>query len=196
MRRTPLALAAAASCVAAFVAPTAALAAPAHPRINQTLAFDAPTEERGGIMTPLVSCSDYRIEPRVRSTISAVDGTYRKTFRWTGSYPGAYFPRVAVGEYKVITVAKCDGVRRSRTQVVEVVQKTPETTISRSEFKRVQAGMTRAEVEEVVGYAGTSVGTYRRTESRLYDNMKFWSWSIIEYRRGIVYDKYFNVGHD
>lgn len=166
------------------------------PQIQQSQAFDAPVGGKGGIMSPYVSCSNYRIEPRVRWTVTRLATGRSRTYRWTGALPGMHFPRVAVGRYRVRTVATCRGTSARKVDTVRVREKTYNGTVSRSEFRRVTRGMTRAQVAEIIGNDGRDPFRYNGVTTRTYDMMAFWSWSIIRYRDGRVVDKFWDVGHD
>lgn len=172
-----------------------AAAAEPRPVIEDVQVFDAPIGKKGGIMTPYVGCSNWRVEPRARVVMSALDSDWRRVYEWRGAYPAAGFPRAAVGDYQIRTVAWCRGNRLSRTEVVTVKEKTPRRTISRAEFDQIRRGMTRERVREIVGYDGEFAGRYRGT-FRTYDMMAFWAWASVLYRDGRVARKYWDVDHD
>ncbi len=202
MRRLAASFVVLASLTATGLVPAPAQAGPAtqapapRPIIPDAPVVDAPIGERGGIMTPYTSCSSYRVEPVTRTVMTSLDTRWRRVFEWKGALPAAGFPRVAVGDYKIRTVARCRSTKRVRTELVTVKQKTHRRTMSRAEFNRVQRGMTRAQVAQVVGFGGAAAGSYGGRTLRRYDNMAFWAWSVIEFRRGRVDAKYFDVDHD
>lgn len=164
-------------------------------RISQAAAFDAPAGGKGGISNPVVWCSDYS-EPTTTWTLTNLDSGWSRTWSWRGSLPGYYFPRVPVGEYRSETLGTCRGVQNSRSQKLDVAEKTVDGTVSRAEWRRIQRGMTRAQVAEIVGSDGRDPFRYAGKVSVTYDLMAFWQWSVIEYRGGRVVAKYWNVGHD
>ena len=190
-----LVLVAVGAVTAADAATTSAAATTAvRPVISPPSAFAAPIGERGGVMSPFVRCTDDAVAPRVRWTIAG-EGI-RRTFRWVGAYPGMAFPRLPVGDYRSVTTATCRGTTVRRVTAEEIVEKTERGTVSRREFNAVRRGMTLAEVRDVVGNWGRDPFRYRGVVSRTFDNMEFWSWSIIEFRRGVVARKFWDVGHD
>lgn len=167
-----------------------------RPRIPAPVAVDAPTGHKGGVLNPFVSCSAYTVEPRVTWRLTSVETGRSHTYRWTGALPGVHFPRVPVGVYRSTTTARCHGARLTRTHTVRVLQKTPATTISRAEFRRIHRGMTRARVRHVVGFDGTACWTYARRTTCSYDMMPFWAWANVTYRDGRVVAKDWDVDHD
>lgn len=157
---------------------------------------DAPIGERGAIMTPVVSCPRWQVEPRVRTVIAGVTSDFRKVYRYRGTYPGYGFPRVSVGDYRVKTIAYCRGIRSKRSELVTVVEKTRRRTISRAEFRAVKRGMSARRVREIVGYGGEFTGPYDGRGFRTYDMMAFWAIAVIEFQDGRVTRKFWDVGHD
>ena len=164
-------------------------------RIGPASPFDAPIGKKGGVENPVAWCSDYS-SPRTRWTVTNTTTGWTKTYRWTGSLPGMYFPRVPVGQYKSRTVAKCHGVAKTRIQFVTVKEKTLRGTVSKAEWRRIHRGMTRARVSRIVGSSGRDPFRWDGKLTVTYDMMPFWRWSIISYRNGRVVDKHWNVGHD
>jgi hypothetical protein len=189
-------------CLAALLAAILlAMAAPGayaavRPAIEKPDAVDAPAGGRGGVMNPFVSCTGYRVDPRVRWTLTSVGTGVAHTYTWTGAYPGMYFPRVRPGTYRSHTIAWCRGTRLVRDHTVRVGEKDAATTISRSEFDAVRRGMTRTEVSRVVGFDGRDCTRWSGRTTCTYDMMAFWAWSLITYRDGLVVDKAWDVGHD
>lgn len=179
----------------AFAASPAQAAAP-RPEISDAEVVHAPILEKGGIMTPFVSCSNWRVEAKARTVMTSLDTDWRRVFEWTGSIPAAGFPRAAVGDYKIRTVGRCRGNKKVRIEYVTVEEKTHKRTISRVEFRQIERGMTRAKVREIVGYGGTASGSWQGKRLRTYDMMAFWAWVLIEYRDGRVVDKHWDVDHD
>lgn len=183
-----------------IVATTALSSAPATaqspPQIYDAAAFDAPINEKGGIMNPVPYCSNYHTEPRARWVLTNTETGYSRTFKWRGSYPGLYFPRVKVGRYRSTTVAWCGTDKARAVQTVEVGQKTYKTTVSKAEWRRIKVGMTPQRVRQIVGYGGVASPGYAGERSRTYDMMAFWRWSIVVYKNGKVTKKYWDVGHD
>jgi hypothetical protein len=171
-------------------------AASSKPRIADAQAFDAPIGDRGGIMTPIVACRSWRIQPSVRTVIKGVDSDYRSVYRYRGTLPGYGFPRVGVGEYKVITVATCRGHKRTRTELVTVSEKTTDRTVSPREWRKIKRGMKVERVRRIVGYNGTYGGRFQGEVTRTYDMMGFWRWSLVTFRDGRVAFKNWNVDHD
>jgi len=164
--------------------------------VTRPSTFDAPTAKRGGIMNPLATCSNWRVEPRMKWTLTRDETGTSRTFRWRGALPGLYFPRVRVGTYHSETRVTCRGNTVTRTHQLRIKQKTPATTVSRREFRRIHRGMTRAEVTDAVGTRGRDCSRYGRQMTCTYDLMRFWRWSIVAFRKGEVVDKYWNVAHD
>jgi len=148
------------------------------------------------VKNPVAWCSGHRVEPRVRWTLRNPEGHYSRTFRWRGVLPGIAFPRVEVGTYTSRTVARCGGRKKVRIETVTVKQKTPRTTISRTEFRRIRRGMTPAQVRDVVGYRGRAAGRFAGERRRTYDMMRFWRWALITYRNGEVHSKHWDTAHD
>lgn len=181
--------------VAALTAPAAHAATP-RPVIDDAVVIDAPIGEKGGIMTPFVGCSNFRVEPRVRVVMKSLESDWTRSFRWRGAFPAAGFPRAAVGQYKIRTAAWCHGNKRTRTELVTVVEKTRRATVSSGEFRRIKRGMTRERVREIVGYGGTAAGFYAGKRVRTYDMMAFWAFAIVEYREGRVVRGSWDVDHD
>ena len=194
-RRVGLTLTTVVLVVAASMAPGHAQAAP-RPHIGMPEAFGAPTGAKGGVKNPPVWCSNFRVEPRVRWTLRNPESGYSETFRWRGVLPGIAFPRVEVGTYTSRTVARCRDRRKVRIQTVTVEQKTPRTTISRAEFRRIRRGMSPKQVRDVVGYRGRPAGHFAGERMRNYDMMRFWRWSVVVYRDGEVRSKYWDTAHD
>ena len=167
-----------------------------RPVIGKAQAFGAPTDEDGGIANPYVFCTGHSVEPRVRWDLTSEETGETQTFRWTGALPNIAFPRVEPGHYTSFAVARCGDVKAERRQDLEVVQKTPETTMSRAEFKAIKDGMTRRDVKEIVGYGGKSAGNYKNEHGRTYDLMPFWHWTMLVFTDGLLTDKYSDVPHD
>ncbi len=163
--------------------------------IGPALAFDAPIDGKGGIENPVAWCSDSS-DPRTVWTLTNVGTGWSATYRWRGTLPGMYFPRVPVGVYRSETTAWCHGVSKSRTQRLSVVEKTLAGTVSRAEWRRIHRGMTRDQVAHVVGNNGRSPSRWAGKVSVIYDMMRFWAWSTVSYRHGRVVAKYWNPGHD
>ncbi|GAB3250631.1 hypothetical protein GCM10027448_15470 [Nocardioides dilutus] len=164
--------------------------------IGPATALGAPTDERGGVISPFVYCAAAGpVEPRVRWVLTSKETGKKRTFRWTGSFPSVALPRVPVGRYISYTVAHCRDVTATRRQKLEVVQKTPETTISRAEFKAIEDGLTRGEVKAIVGYGGEGAGHWGNHRARTYDRMAFWRWSLVVFTDGLVTDKEWDVPH-
>jgi hypothetical protein len=186
--------------LAAAIIAIGGAAAPAHaaprPYHFEAIAFDAPQGGKGGVMTPFVACSNLRVEPRVRSVIQNTATGQTWTYRWRGALPGYGFPRVEVGQYEVRTRATCGTTTRRWTDTVRVEEKTPERTVSRAEWRKIKRGMTVDRVAQIVGYRGVRGGRHAGTVTRTYDMMRFWRWSVIEYREGRVVYKRWNVDHD
>jgi hypothetical protein len=196
MHRPAAALAVLAALVAGTFTNTPAQAAAPRPEISDAQVVHAPIGEKGGIMTPWVSCST-RVEPKARTVMTSLDTDWRRVFEWKGTIPAAGFPRAAVGDYKIRTVARCSGNKKVRTEYVTVEEKTRQRTISRAEFRQIERGMTRVEVREIVGYGGTAAGTsWQGQRLRTYDMMAFWAWVLIEYRDGRVASKTWDIDHD
>jgi hypothetical protein len=173
-----------------------ASAAGPQPHISAVHVERAPIGERGGIAMPTVYCTGLRVAPRVNVRVIQRETGKEKTYAWVGSYPNAYFPRVPVGHYRVVTDARCAEISAKRVEAVEVVEKTAETTMSRSEFDAITNGMTKAEVRQQVGYGGHRAGTFRGKVMRTNEDMPFWSFSIVEFSDGRVVGKYWDVDHD
>ena len=165
-------------------------------KISGAAAFDAPIGARGGISNPVASCPNYRVEPKTAWTLANTDTGLTHTYRWTGSFPGMYFPRVPVGTYKSTTTARCHRNEKTRVETVTIKEKTLDGTVSRAEWRQIRRGMTRAEVADIVGSGGRDPSRGDGKLTVTYDMMKFWRWSLISYREGRVVDKYWNVGHD
>lgn len=164
------------------------------PQIADTGVVHAPTGEKGGLMNPVVWCTNHR-EPRVRTVVEGIDNDFRRVWRYRGSLPGLYFPRVEVGRYRLTTRGVCGQKTATRVEVVKVRQKVARTTVSRSEWQQVDRGMTRGEVRRIIGYDGT--GSRRgRVMHRSYDMMPFWSVSVVKFRDGRVVAKYWDLDHD
>ncbi len=191
-----------AACVAVVFATTFLVTETANaqggvsPRIPAPAAVDAPTGQKGGVLNPLVSCTRYTVDPRVKWTLTSVKTGKSHTYRWTGALPGMYFPRVRVGAYRSKTTAWCRGERLTRTHTVRVAQKTPATTISRAEFRRIRRGMTRARVRNMLGLDGKACWKYAARTTCNYDMMAFWAWATVTYRDGRVVAKQWDVDHD
>lgn len=168
----------------------------ARTTISKPSAFDAPIGRRGGIMNPLVICSNANVEPRVKWTLTNLGTGRSQVFRWRGALPGVHFPRVSVGSYRSVTSATCRGNTTKRTNIAHVEEKTRARTVSRAEFRRVHRGMTRGQVAEAVGFRPSDCSRFGNAVTCQYDMMAFWSWSIVEFRNGRVHQKFWNVGHD
>ncbi len=175
---------------------TGSPAAAAPPTIYDARAFDAPQDEKGGVLSPSTMCDDYRVTPRNKMVLENLQTGSRKAVRWRGSGPGYRFPRVKVGRYEVRTTVNCRGQRAAKTQRVRIEQKTAKSTVSLAEWRQVERGMTRAQVRRIIGNGGRDPFTYRGRTSWLYDMMPFWRWSILTYRDGRVVKRFWNVGHD
>ena len=195
LRRLTVVVTAATLAVALSVGGASAQAGP-RPVIHDAQAFRAPVDGRGGIESPYVSCTNYRVEPRVRWVLENTATGSTHTYRWKGALPGVYFPRVRVGTYRSTTTAWCRSNRATRTQSVRVTEKTLQNTISRPEFRRIKRGMSRDRVRHIVGYPGVDAGTYAGETTRNYDMMAFWRWASITYRDGHVVRKAWDVEHD
>lgn len=164
--------------------------------ISNPAVFDAPIGEKGGISNPVASCTNYRVEPRTKWTLTNTDTGWTRTYRWTGALPGMYFPRVPVGTYESTTTGKCRKVEKTRVQTVTVKEKTLDGTVSRGEWVQIRRGMTRAQVADIVGNAGRDPFRWDGKLTVTYDMMRFWRWSLISYRDGRVVEKLWNVAHD
>lgn len=175
-------------------APTASAQARDRAQISETRVERAPIGQKGGLMNPVAWCRS-GARPRVRTVVTGLDNRFRRVWRYRGSYPGMYFPRVAVGRYRLTTRASCHRARARRVEVATVRRKTLRTTISPREFRRIKSGMSRDRVRRIVGYdgSGTRLG---RQMWRSYDMMKFWAYTSVEFRRGRVVSKSWNVDHD
>lgn len=170
--------------------------AAARPHVSPASAFDAPLGERGGIMSPAVSCADLDARVRVRWTVTDLESGDRRTYRWRVAAPAMRFPRFPVGDYRSSTVARCDGARARDVHRVSIAQKTRRSTVSPSEFRRIERGMTPRQVRRIVGHPGRDPFRYRGRRTLTYDNMAFWRWSLVTYRDGRVVAKHWDVGHD
>jgi hypothetical protein len=175
--------------------PASAQAGGPQPRIRPVHVERAPVGEKGGIFMPWVDCTGLRVEPRVSVRLVHRETGKQRAYSWTGSFPHA-FPRVPVGHYRVVTEARCAGNAARKVEAVVVVEKTDETTMSRSEFDAITNGMTKAEVRQIVGYGGQRAGSYSDKVVRSYDDMAYWSYSLVEYRDGQVVGKNWDVAHD
>ena len=171
-------------------------AVPVRPRIPAPAAFDAPAGGKGGVSNPVANCTNYRVEPRTRWTLTSVATGWSRTWSWRGALPGMYFPRVKPGIYRSETTVKCRTQSRSRTHRVHVGEKTAAGTVSRSEWRQIRRGMTRAQVADIVGNPGRDPFRYGGKTTWTYDMMPFWAWSLVSYRDGRVVSKMWNVGHD
>ena len=171
-------------------------AADSRPDIGPPSAFDAPVGQRGGIMSPAVSCADSDARVRVRWSVTNLDSGDRSTYRWRVAAPGMRFPRLPVGDYRSRTVARCDGASARDVRRVSIGQKTHLSTVSRSEFRRIERGMTPRQVRRIVGNPGRDPFRYGGRRTLTYDNMAFWRWSLVSYRDGRVVAKHWDVGHD
>lgn len=171
-------------------------AVPVRPRIPKPQAFDAPTGGKGGISNPVANCTDYRVEPRTKWTLTSLATGRSRTYSWRGAYPGMYFPRVEPGEYRSKTSVKCRAQSLTRTHFVHVGEKTAAETVSRTEWRQIRRGMTRARVANIVGTDGRDPFSYAGKTIFTYDMMPFWRWSLVTYRNGRVVSKTWNVGHD
>jgi hypothetical protein len=170
-----------------------ALAA-AKPQIDDTRVERAPIGKKGGLMNPVVWCPS-GAEPRVRTVVEGVTNDFHDVWRYRGTLPGLFFPRVRVGRYQLSTTARCQRKVAKRVEVVRVKEKTARTTMSRAEFRRIKRGMTRAQVRRIVGYDGHG-SRYGAWMYRTYDMMPFWRYSNVEFRHGRVVRKSWNVDHD
>ena len=173
-----------------------AASAPVRVKISNAAAFDAPIGKKGGISNPVASCSNYRVEPRTAWTLTNTDTGWTRTYRWTGSLPGMYFPRVRVGTYESSTTGRCRTVEKTRVETVTIEEKTLDGTVSRGEWVQIRRGMTRAQVAGIVGNPGRDPSRWDGKLTMTYDMMRFWRWSFITYRDGRVVDKLWNVAHD
>ena len=173
-----------------------AAAAAFPPRIGPASVFRAPIGEKGGIANPVASCRSYSVEVRTRWVLTNTDTGNSHTYRWRGTLPNYYFPRVRVGHYKSVTTAWCGTAKATRTQLLTVREKALSTTISRAEFQKIRRGMSRVRVSTIVGYDGRFAGSYAGRTMRIYDMMAFWRWAEISYRNGRVVSKMWDVAHD
>lgn len=76
-----------------------------------------------------------------------------------------------------------------RRQSLTVKEKALETRISRAEFRGIRRGMSRARVDQIVGYDGRSAGAFGARPMRNYDMMAFWRWAMITYSDGRLVNK-------
>lgn len=175
----------------------AAHAAAPTPSIGPPAAFDAPVGKPGGAMNPNAACGrSFSVTPRMRWRV-VNDATGQVTsFGWFDAYPGMRFPRLEVGTYTSKVVVRCRSNQAMRTHHFTIGQKTARSTISYAEFRRVEVGMSRQRVRQVVGNGGVDPFSYGGITNRTFHQMRFWAWSIIEFRHGRVHRKFWNVGHD
>ena len=164
------------------------------PQIGDTRVERAPTGQKGGLMNPVVWCPS-GADPRVRTVVTSLTNDFHDVWKYRGTLPGLYFPRVAVGRYQLTTKARCGGKSASRVEVVKVKEKSAVTTMSLGEFRKIKRGMTRAKVEKIVGYDGYG-SRYGAWMSRTYDLMPFWRYAGVEFRNGHVVRKTWNFDHD
>lgn len=188
------------ACIAmtAGLTPTGvAQAASPTPVISPPAAFDAPIGKRGGATNPHASCGgNYSLTPRMRWRV-VNDATGAVTsFGWFDAYPGMRFPRLEVGTYTSKVVVRCRGTQAARTHRFTIQEKTAKGTISYPEFRRVKVGMPLQRVRRIVGNAGVDPFSYGGNTNRTFHQMRFWAWSVIEFRHGRVHRKFWNVGHD
>ena len=119
------------------------------------------------------------------------------SYRWRGALPNMAFLRVEVGRHEVRTTAACRTNTRTWVETVRVKEKTAQRTVSQGEWRRIKRGMSADRVRQIVGYAGEGYRYgYGGLSRRRYDMMRFWRWSIVEYRHGRVVSKWWNVAHD
>lgn len=164
------------------------------PQIGDTRVERAPIGQKGGLMNPVVWCPS-GANPRVRTVVEGITNDFNEVWKYRGSLPGLYFPRVEVGRYRLTTQASCRLRSAKRIEVVIVREKTARTTVSRAEFRRIKHGMTRAKVEKIVGYDGHG-SRYGAQMYRTYDMMPFWRYAGVELRHGHVVRKSWNFSHD
>lgn len=174
-----------------------AQAASPTPVVGAPAAFDAPIGKRGGAMNPGASCDgDYALTPRMRWRV-VNDATGAVTsFGWFDAYPGMRFPRLEVGTYTSRVVVRCGSSRATGTHRFTIREKTAKGTISYPEFRRIKIGMPLQRVRRIVGNAGVDPFSYDGRTSRTFHQMRFWAWSVIEFRHGRVQRKFWAVGHD
>ncbi|WP_141015568.1 hypothetical protein [Nocardioides sambongensis] len=180
--------------IAGFDAPVAGASASAKPQIGDTRVERAPIGKKGGLMNPVVWCPSGQ-EPRIRTEVTGLDTDFHVVWRYRGTLPGMFFPRVAVGRYELATKARCGRRTATRVETVRVKEKTHATTVTRSEFKRIKRGMTRSQVTRIIGYDGWGT-SYAGTMWRTYEMMAFWGLSTVEFRDRRVVRKFWKVGHD
>lgn len=174
-----------------------AQAAAPTPVISPPAAFDAPIGKRGGATNPGAVCGrNYSLTPRMRWRI-VNDATGAVTsFGWFDAYPGMRFPRLEVGTYTSKVVVRCGSSRATGTHRFTIREKTAKGTISYPEFRRITVGMPLQRVRRIVGNAGVDPFSYGGITNRTFHQMKFWAYSVIEFRNGRVYRKSWGVGHD
>jgi hypothetical protein len=177
-----------------FVTPSSPAEAAGGPQIGDTRVERAPIGQKGGLMNPVVWCPS-GANPRVRTVVEGITNDFNEVWKYRGSLPGLYFPRVQVGRYQLSTQASCGQNTAKRIEVVRVREKTARTTISLAEFRRIRHGMTRARVTNIVGYDGRG-SRYGARMYRTYDMMPFWRYTGVEFRNGRVVRKSWNFSHD
>lgn len=175
-------------------ADTASAYAEGGPSIGDTRVERAPIGQKGGLMNPVVWCPS-GAEPAVRTIVEGLDNNFRAVWRYRGSLPGLYFPRVAVGRYELSTEARCGTRSAQRVEVVRVHEKTARTTMSWKEFRQIRRGMTPTRVSRIVGYSGRG-GRYGNQMWRTFDLMAFWQYGSVEFRNGRVVRKDWKFDHD
>lgn len=165
------------------------------PKIADTRVERAPIGKKGGLMNPVAWCPNYATSPRVRTVVKGLDNSFRRVWKYRGSLPGMYFPRVAVGRYVLSTTAKCGRATARRTETVRVKRKTARTTMSIREFRRIKRGMNTKQVTRIVGSKGHN-SRYGNELVRQYDLMQFWQYGSVTFRNGRVVRKSWKFGHD
>ena len=98
-----------------FATGSAEAANAARITVSPPSAFDAPTAKKGGVMNPVATCTNWRVEPRMKWTLTRDETGISQTYRWRGTLPGLYFPRVPVGTYHSKTRVTCRGNTVTRT---------------------------------------------------------------------------------
>jgi len=104
--------------------------------------------------------------------------------------------RYPVGRYRVTTTATCGTHHATNRSTVRIGQKTAATTISRTEFRRLRRGMTRAQVTRIVGSQGPTYQEGNGRTSTSFDLMPFWRFTFLGFRDGRLVSKWWDVAHD
>lgn len=146
-------------------------------------------------MNPVAWCPDHVTRPKVRTVVRGLDNGFRRVWRYRGSYPGRYFPRVEVGRYRLTTKAWCGKRAARRVETVRVEEKTAATTMSHAEYRRIKRGMTPKQVRRIVGVRAFA-SSYRNQLWWTFDLMPFWQYGTVEFRDRRLVRKAWNVGHD